>query len=107
MQLHILVYPKMNPMGHHEFALHIITDMYNDDIKIDEFSMASFLSASADVGTVVTGKQLHCHSVKSGLGRWISVSNGLVDFYGKCGCICDAQRAFREITVPDIFHGTD
>ena len=62
MQLHILVYPKMNPMGHHEFALHIITDMYNDDIKIDGFSMASFLSASAELGTVVTGNQLHCHS---------------------------------------------
>ncbi|XVF53513.1 hypothetical protein PTKIN_Ptkin05aG0105200 [Pterospermum kingtungense] len=94
---------KMNQMGHHELALHIITDMCDDDIKIDEFSMASFLSASADLGTVVTGKQLHCHSVKSGLGSWNSVSNGLVELYGKCGCICDARRAFREITVPDIF----
>ncbi|XVF09958.1 hypothetical protein REPUB_Repub07fG0142300 [Reevesia pubescens] len=94
---------RMNQMGHNECALHIITDMYNDDIKIDEFSMASFLSASADLGTVVTGKQLHCHSVKSGLGWWISVSNGLVDLYGKCGRISDAQRAFTEITVPDIF----
>ncbi|XP_040963988.1 pentatricopeptide repeat-containing protein At5g52850, chloroplastic-like [Gossypium hirsutum] len=53
-------------MGHHESALHIITDMKNDDIKIDEFSTASFLSASADLGTIMTGKQLHCHSVKSG-----------------------------------------
>ncbi|EOY23352.1 Pentatricopeptide repeat-containing protein, putative [Theobroma cacao] len=94
---------RINQMGHHELALHIITDMYNDDIKIDAFSMASFLSASADLGTLVTGKQLHCHSMKSGLGRWVSVANGLVDLYGKCGCICDAQRAFGEITVPDIF----
>ncbi|XP_021291797.1 pentatricopeptide repeat-containing protein At5g52850, chloroplastic [Herrania umbratica] len=94
---------RVNQLGHHELALHIITDMYNDDIKIDAFSMASFLSASADLGTLVTGKQLHSHSVKSGLGRWVSVANGLVDLYGKCGCICDAQRAFGEITVPDIF----
>ncbi|XVF12571.1 hypothetical protein REPUB_Repub08aG0130200 [Reevesia pubescens] len=86
----------MNQMGHHELALHIITDMYDDDIKIDEFSMTSFLSASAILGKVVTGKQLHCHSVKSGLDWWISVSNGLVDLYGKYGCICDAQRAFGE-----------
>ncbi|XP_022738616.1 pentatricopeptide repeat-containing protein At5g52850, chloroplastic [Durio zibethinus] len=94
---------RMNQMGHHELVLHIITNMYNDDIKLDKFSMASFLSAAANLGMVVTGKQLHCHSVKSGLGRWISASNGLVDLYGKCGCIRDAQRAFGEITVPDIF----
>ncbi|OMO66902.1 hypothetical protein COLO4_30288 [Corchorus olitorius] len=65
--------------------------------------MAGFLSTSADLGTMVTGKQLHCHSVKSGLGKWISVANGLVDLYGKCGCMSDAQRAFGEITVPDTF----
>ncbi|KAK8569563.1 hypothetical protein V6N13_046613 [Hibiscus sabdariffa] len=94
---------RMNQMGHHELALNIITDMNNDDIEIDEFSTASFLSASAELGTVVTGKQLHCHSLKSGLCRWVSVLNGLVNLYGKCGCIRDAQRAFREIAVPDTF----
>ncbi|MBA0718924.1 hypothetical protein Golax_006641 [Gossypium laxum] len=94
---------RMNQMGHHESALHIITDMKNDDIKIDEFSTASFLSASADLGTIMTGKQLHCHSVKSGLCKWFSVLNGLVNLYGKCGCIHDAQRAFGEIGMPDIF----
>ncbi|KAL1060573.1 hypothetical protein V6Z11_1Z088100 [Gossypium hirsutum] len=81
---------RMNQMGHHESALHIITDMKNDDIKIDEFSTASFLSASADLGTIMTGKQLH-------------LLNGLVNLYGKCGCIHDAQRAFGEIGMPDIF----
>ncbi|KAH1075402.1 hypothetical protein J1N35_027730 [Gossypium stocksii] len=94
---------RMNQMGHHELALHIITDMNNDDIKIDEFSTASFLSASADLGTIMTGKQLHCHSIKSGLYKWFSVLNGLVNLYGKCGCIHDAQRAFGEIGKPDIF----
>ncbi|KAE8733897.1 Phosphatase-related [Hibiscus syriacus] len=94
---------RMNQMGHHELALNIITDMNNVDIKIDEFSTASFLSASAELGTVVTGKQLHCHSVKSGLCRWVSVLNGLVNLYGKCGFIGNAQRSFSEIAVPDTF----
>lgn len=94
---------RMNQIGHYELALHIITDMNNNDIKIDEFSTASFLSASADLGTIMTGKQLHCYSIKSGLCKWISVLNGLVNLYGKCGCIHDAQRAFGEIGMPDIF----
>jgi pentatricopeptide repeat protein len=64
--------------------------------------MAGFLSASAGLNSVETGMQLHSYSVKSGLGSSISVSNGLVSFYGKCGLTHDAERAFAEISEPDI-----
>lgn len=93
---------RMNQMGHHDRALNIIRHMNNDNVKMDGFSLASFLSASAGLGSTVAGKQLHCFSVKSGLGCWLSVSNSLVDMYGKCGCIHDAHRAFREINEPDV-----
>ncbi|KAL0452458.1 UNVERIFIED_CONTAM: Pentatricopeptide repeat-containing protein, chloroplastic [Sesamum latifolium] len=33
---------------------------------------------------------------------WTSVLNGLIDFYGKCWCVVDAQKAFDEILEPDI-----
>ncbi|GLU21167.1 hypothetical protein SLE2022_373260 [Rubroshorea leprosula] len=93
---------RMNQMGHHELALHIISGMNDDDVKVDEFSLASFLSSSASLGTMETGKQLHCHSIKSGLGSWISVSNSLIDMYGKCGFLHEAQNVFGEITEPDV-----
>lgn len=93
---------RLNQMGHHEMALHIINHMFNDDIKMDGYSMAGFLSASAGLNSVETGMQLHSYSVKSGLGSFISVSNGLVSFYGKCGLTHDAERAFAEISEPDI-----
>ena len=92
---------RINQMGNHEMALNIITHMNNDDLRMDGFSLASFLSAAAGIPTMETGKQLHGYSLKSGLGCWISVSNGLVDLYGKCGSIHDANRAFREIREPD------
>ena len=92
---------RINQTGNHEMALNIITHMNKDDLRMDGFSLASFLSAAAGIPTMETGKQLHCYSVKSGLGSWISVSNGLVDLYGKCGCIHDAHRSFLEITEPD------
>jgi pentatricopeptide repeat protein len=76
--------------------------MFNDDIKMDGYSMAGFLSSSAGLNSVETGMQLHSYSVKSGLGSSISVSNGLVSFYGKCGLTHDAERAFAEISEPDI-----
>lgn len=93
---------RINQMGYHDRALEIIKYMNKDDVEMDGFSMSSFLSAAAGLGSMKTGMQLHCFSVKSGLGCWLSVSNGLVDLYGKCGCIRDAHRAFGEITGPDV-----
>ncbi|KAK1398436.1 Pentatricopeptide repeat-containing protein [Heracleum sosnowskyi] len=93
---------RINQIGCHETALSIISDMLDDNIKMDGYSLSTFLSASASLGAMEPGKQLHCASLKSGLDSWISVSNGIVDLYGKCGCTDDAVRAFWEINHPDV-----
>lgn len=93
---------RINQIGYHETALSIISHMLDDNIKMDGYSLATFLSASASLGAMEPGKQLHCSSLKSGLDSWISVSNGIVDLYGKCGCTDDAVKAFWEIGQPDV-----
>ncbi|KAJ4823712.1 hypothetical protein Tsubulata_032128 [Turnera subulata] len=93
---------RLNQVGQHELALNVISEMSNDDVKMDGYSLASFLSASASLNRMDGGKQLHCHSVKSGLNSCISVSNGLVSLYGKCSLIQDARRVFAEISEPDV-----
>ncbi|CAJ2629950.1 unnamed protein product [Trifolium pratense] len=94
---------RLNQKGDHGMALKVFVHMCNDGIKMDEFSLASFLSAAAGLGTMETGKQLHCYSVKSGFHRCNSVSNSLVHLYSKCGSIHDANRAFKDISEPDAF----
>ncbi|KAI3986296.1 hypothetical protein MKX01_028577, partial [Papaver californicum] len=69
----------LNQMGDHQTTLSIISNIYKDQLKMDGHSMATFLSTSASLAATEPGKQLHCHSVKSGLGSWISVSKALVD----------------------------
>ncbi|XP_028785466.1 pentatricopeptide repeat-containing protein At5g52850, chloroplastic [Neltuma alba] len=93
---------RINQRQDHALALNFITHMCHDNIKIDEFSLASFLSAAASLGSMETGKQLHCYSVKSGLESYISVSNSLVHLYSKCGNIHDAYRAFIKINEPAV-----
>ncbi|KAK7391316.1 hypothetical protein VNO78_19730 [Psophocarpus tetragonolobus] len=92
---------RLNQRGDHEMALKVITHMCNDEIKMDEFSLASLLSAATNLATMETGKQLHCHSVKSGFERCNSVSNSLVHLYSKCGSMGNAYKAFKNITEPD------
>ncbi|KAG1364549.1 Pentatricopeptide repeat-containing protein, chloroplastic [Cocos nucifera] len=92
----------MNQMGLHRRALGLIPRMSGEGVRMDGFSLACFLSAAAGSVAVGSGKQLHCYSVKSGLRSWISVSNGLVDMYGKCGSIDEARRVFMAIQEPNV-----
>ncbi|OIW12537.1 hypothetical protein TanjilG_04701 [Lupinus angustifolius] len=92
---------RLNQRGDHEMALQVIIHMCDDGVKMDEFSLASFLSAAAGLGTMETGKQLHCYCVKSGFDECNSVSNSLVHLYSKCGSMQDAYRAFKDINEPD------
>ncbi|XP_043690729.1 pentatricopeptide repeat-containing protein At5g52850, chloroplastic [Telopea speciosissima] len=92
----------LNQMGHHEMTLNIVPHMQYGDIKMDSFSLAGFLCASASLAAIEPGKQIHCYSLKSGLDCWLSVSNGLIDLYGKCGSIRDAHKVFMEIPEPNV-----
>lgn len=94
---------RLNQKGDHGMALKVFIHMRNDGIEMDEFSLPCFLSAAAGLGTMETGKQLHCYSVKSGFQRFNSVSNSLVHLYSKCGSTHHAHRAFKDMNKPDQF----
>lgn len=93
---------RLNQLGFYERALGVINHMQEDNIEMDGFTLSTFLSASASLGAMPLGKQLHCYAIKSGSNGWISVSNGLMFFYGKCDCIEDTKRAFEETCEPDV-----
>ncbi|XP_020587581.1 pentatricopeptide repeat-containing protein At5g52850, chloroplastic [Phalaenopsis equestris] len=91
-----------NQAGLHGLVLSLIGPMRAELTRIDSFSLASFLSAAAGLATAKCGTQLHCFSLKSGLKASISVMNGLVDMYGKCGCIAEARAIFASIQQPNV-----
>ncbi|CAA7024797.1 unnamed protein product [Microthlaspi erraticum] len=88
--------------GKHEMAISVISDMCCVGIRMDQFCLPGFISASANLGALETGRHLHCHSVKTGYFSSVSVLNSLLDMYGKCGSLEDAKKAFEEIAKPDV-----
>ncbi|CAN7139644.1 unnamed protein product [Brassica rapa subsp. narinosa] len=93
---------RFNELAKHEMALSVINHMHGDGIRPDQFSLPGFISASANLGALETGKHLHCYSVKSGYSSSsVSVSNSLIDMYAKCGSLEDAKKVFEEIATPD------
>ncbi|XP_022749405.1 pentatricopeptide repeat-containing protein At3g09040, mitochondrial isoform X2 [Durio zibethinus] len=58
----------------------------------DEVSLASILSACANVKSLEQGKQVHSLAVKSGLEKSLYAGSALIDMYAKCGAIDDACK---------------
>ncbi|KMZ60592.1 Pentatricopeptide repeat-containing protein [Zostera marina] len=93
---------RMNQIGDHYKALNLFDKMREDNIDIDGFILPCFLSASAGLGSLEAGRQLQCYSMKSGLDSRISVLNGVVDMYGKCGSSDEARTVFTVIKEPNV-----
>ncbi|MBA0585508.1 pentatricopeptide repeat-containing protein At3g09040, mitochondrial [Gossypium raimondii] len=61
----------------------------------DEVSLASILSACANVQSLELGKQIHCLAVKSGLDKSLYAGSSLIDMYAKSGAIRDARKVLH------------
>ncbi|KAH7554467.1 hypothetical protein ACOSQ2_028415 [Xanthoceras sorbifolium] len=84
-----------------EETLMCFSKMQHEGVKPNEFTLASCLNGCSDMATLESGRMLHSMAVKSGhlLDRFVSTA--LVDMYGKCGCIEDAEAVFKGLVSRD------
>lgn len=69
------------------------------DVAPDNFVFPAILKAAADLQDLDLGKQIHAHVVKFGYGsKYAAVDNTLVNMYGKCGDIGDANMVFDKMS---------
>ncbi|KAL3850546.1 hypothetical protein ACJIZ3_012428 [Penstemon smallii] len=57
-------------------------------------TFCAFLNACSNGEFLSQGKQLHGYLIKQGQEADVSVSNGLIDFYGKCRKVNSSSRVF-------------
>lgn len=92
----------LNQIGLPNKALELVVHMFREEVHIDGFSLACFLSAAATLPSIEPGKHLHCCSVKLGLSSQVSVSNSLINMYSKHKCLEDAKSVFHSIREPSV-----
>ncbi|XXG86896.1 hypothetical protein AAC387_Pa11g1716 [Persea americana] len=80
--------------GSHTEALNLFHHMRILGVNPTAITVASVLSACADLVDLKQGTKIHGFCVKSGFELDLIVSTALVDMYAKCGCIEEAQWAF-------------
>ncbi|KAI7734643.1 hypothetical protein M8C21_026331, partial [Ambrosia artemisiifolia] len=83
-------------------ALNILSLMHFNNVKLNETTFCSGLSACARLhcarlSSVYAGKQLHGLVLRSGLGSFPLVGSGLLYFYASCCEVLEARKVFDEL----------
>lgn len=68
----------------------------------DYISLTNVLGACTDIVSIEIGSQVHCFALKIGLLVDISITNGLIDLYAKCGYLETARKIFDSMINPDV-----
>ncbi|XP_031473640.1 pentatricopeptide repeat-containing protein At5g55740, chloroplastic [Nymphaea colorata] len=89
--------------GENEEALRLFYQMrVESDVEPSRVTIASFLSASANLASLSEGKQGHAIAVRLGLPLDSILGSGLVNFYAKCSSIVDAELVFDLMLERDV-----
>ncbi|XP_076904126.1 pentatricopeptide repeat-containing protein At3g09040, mitochondrial-like [Bidens hawaiensis] len=84
-----------------EKSIFYFKQMQKDGVKPNEFTLAGCLRGCSVITSLKSGKQLHSFVIKDGHVNDPFVASALIDMYGKCGCINDAETIFESIESHD------
>ncbi|CAL0333221.1 unnamed protein product [Lupinus luteus] len=73
----------------------------SDVCKPDKITVASVLSACAQLGAIDHGKWVHGYLRRSGIACDVVIGTALVNMYGKCGHVQQAFEIFKEMPEKD------
>ncbi|KAJ6698840.1 hypothetical protein OIU79_012181 [Salix purpurea] len=82
-------------------AAQVFSDMRLEDVKPNQVTLLSFLSASANLGAVEEGKQAHAIAVLGGYELDSILGGSILNFYSKVGLIKDAELVFGMMLEKD------
>ncbi|XP_022850166.1 pentatricopeptide repeat-containing protein At2g03880, mitochondrial-like [Olea europaea var. sylvestris] len=84
-----------------EKAACCFNQMRREGVEPNEFTLASCLRACSGIASLENGRQLHSLVIKGGQSFDLFVASALIDMYGKCGCIEDAEILFYDMESGD------
>ncbi|KAF9615843.1 hypothetical protein IFM89_026731 [Coptis chinensis] len=83
-------------------ALMIFSEMLSEDVRPDNYTISSVVSACARLASLDHGKVVHCRAVLTGFEGDLLVSSALIDMYSKCGEVVDAWIVFGMMPVRNV-----
>ncbi|KAK7380061.1 hypothetical protein VNO78_32428 [Psophocarpus tetragonolobus] len=87
--------------GRAKESLELFHEMQLDMIKPDKITIASVLSACAQLGAIEHGKWVHGYLRRNSIECDLVMGTALVNMYGKCGDVQTAFEIFKEMPHKD------
>ncbi|OEL15102.1 putative pentatricopeptide repeat-containing protein, partial [Dichanthelium oligosanthes] len=87
-------------------ALEMFCEMQYYNVRADEFTMVSVITACAQLGALEMGEWARVYMSRQGIKMDVFVSNALIDMYSKCGSVERALDVFKEMHSRDKFTWT-
>ncbi|KAE8679955.1 NAC domain-containing protein 7-like [Hibiscus syriacus] len=76
------------------------------NLKPDEVTMLSVISAVSSLGALELGKWVDAYISRAELNRTVSLSTALIDMYSRCGSVDDSINIFNGMPVKNILTWT-
>lgn len=83
-------------------AIAFYRQMQQCGLKPNLITLLALLPASVGVAALDLIKQIHGYAMRSDLGCHPQLSSGLVEAYGRCGCLSYAHNVFDNMTERDV-----
>jgi pentatricopeptide repeat protein len=93
-------------MNHFKEVLKLFREMQMSNVKPDEFTMVSILTACAHLGALELGEWAKTYIDKNKIKNDTFIGNALIDMYFKCGNVEKAMKIFNEMQKKDKFTWT-
>ncbi|CAM0880227.1 unnamed protein product [Alopecurus aequalis] len=88
--------------GDNDRALELFGRMQRQGLSPNVVTLATVLSACAELLALLLGREVHAHVIRSMLDRHSLVENGLINMYAKCGRVAAARKVFDGMKVKDL-----
>ncbi|XP_024517012.1 pentatricopeptide repeat-containing protein At3g53360, mitochondrial [Selaginella moellendorffii] len=87
--------------GRWKESFKLLQQMQVDGAVPDTVTLVTVLSSCAAGSAIAKGRAVHRFAAENGLMSDVAVANGVVDFYGKCGCLLEARAVLDEMAKLD------
>ncbi|KAK9278086.1 hypothetical protein L1049_027644 [Liquidambar formosana] len=84
-------------------ALDVFREMHAEGVEPGEVTMVGVLSACAHLGALNQGRWIHDYIIHNRLRLNVFVGTALIDMYGKCGVVDEAEQVFREMRAKNVY----
>ncbi|XP_022884803.1 pentatricopeptide repeat-containing protein At1g06143-like [Olea europaea var. sylvestris] len=84
-------------------ALELFYEMKNEEVRPDEVTLSTVISACAHLGALNQGKEIHIYAMQSGFDLDVYMGSALIDMYAKCGVLERALVVFFKLQEKNLF----